>query len=1527
MILLLLFSSNWVSVFASPNSHENRQQAAMPAAEAGTTAPTAPTGLTINDNIRPLEVEGTPQFGWYPQDVDENEIQTAYQIQVNVEKDGSLVWDSGKVVSSEMQYISYTGAISLTSDTSYTWRVKTWDRTDLESPWSEYARFDMGIGDSEWGGASWIRRITTGNDSTEDYTLARKQVTVGSSPVIRARAYVATMGQYELYVNGESVYRGDSFTYPGEGYYQSSDITDLVTPGGDLAIGVLYHYWVCTCQGRANGPACSTTLAAASVISATTVKVASIAPMDVGDSVNIDTGTNLEQRTITAIGTAGSGGTGVTLNAPLSKAHASNAAFVSLAGPSALLVRIVVDHQDGSQDVFVSDGTWKVTKATQYTNATLTYRNSDAGDRVERYDARKEISGWNTAGFDDSGWSAPYVIGTHPRPVNTLRDSFSHVSGGEHRLGYKTVRPETITRLSDGTIVADFGAVISAMPVLTFTSGISGTAMAITTTYRLNNTTLSTAVSSGDSNIPMSGQSATTQLSVGNIGDTNIKVGSVSTFKVGDKVAVGTGTDQEIVTLTGVGTAGSSTTLLVSSAISATNIKVASVSGMAAGNTLYIDTGSNLETAVISGSVGTAGSSGTLAAAVAASATTLTTRLSVSSGYTLYVDTGANQEIVTVSAVSGGTTKTVTFTPALTKAHASGATLVYPGTGVNLTAALTKAHASAAIIVNQSSLGTGITFTPAFTKAHTYGSVVQDLRVTGFSIGDTITVDAPGDNAGTSTSGNPEVRTIANIIPTGTSGQVYVVLDSPLTSAHSSGVLIEGSRAGTTSLDTQGSTMTWYYTQKDGEQRAQAFTYWGWRYLQINPYGQTLSDEDIAAVLQHSATDDAKRASFHSSNTTLDAVFEMMMRSGIYSSEETFLDTPTREKGQFLGDTVDITYAIMSGFGERDATQRAIKEIIYSGAHSWKATSSYCSSAPCSYSSLSTPGRLNAVYPNGDNMRDIPDYTLMFPEWVMRYYLMTGDKAMVEYAYPTMKAVADYVKTYEATSGTGAGLVYNLYGGSGDYQYGIIDWPSGMRYGYTSTKNSSRTLHNAEAVGAFNDTAWAASLLGYDADVTTYTTYADDLKTTINNTLWLTTTLRYSDAYLSTGSLATNTAMHAQTFPIYYGVAPESQYEQLGEWIDSQGMKQGPMTLYKLLKALAIVDRPDTIVNLLSDPTIDGPAQGMAAGGTYMWEEWDPTGSNSFSHGWGSWGLASILEDLLGVQVTSPGAAAIKIAPPDKGLDYANGSMWTQRGMVDVNWESDTCDFSLTVDIPVNITATVYLPPVSCSDDIYLHVDGDSESRTMDGDLTVIENVGSGTHTFTLGTDTYAPKTTAHLSPATVNGFFASIPTLSFTAKDGDSGVMDIQFSIDSNSNIYYTQPISVTGDGTHTIDYFATDKASNVEATQTLSLTVDTVDPTVDAGGPYQVTDGSSVTLRATGSDFTSGVAGYAWDLDNNGSFETPGQSVPLASTALGGAEMITVTVKVSDYAGHSATDLATVSLSENDYSTILYLPMIVKQ
>ncbi len=84
---------------------------------------------------------------------------------------------------------------------------------------------------------------------------------------------------------------------------------------------------------------------------------------------------------------------------------------------------------------------------------------------------------------------------------------------------------------------------------------------------------------------------------------------------------------------------------------------------------------------------------------------------------------------------------------------------------------------------------------------------------------------------------------------------------------------------------------------------------------------------------------------------------------------------------------------------------------------------------------------------------------------------------------------------------------------------------------------------------------------------------------------------------------------------------------------------------------------------------------------------------------------------------------------------------------------------------------------------------------------------------------------------------------------------------------------------------------------------------PTVEAGGPYTVDEGSSVMLTATGTDPEGQPLTYAWDLDNNGTFETPGQIVTFAG--VDGPATLTVSVQVTDNGGLSAVTSATITVN----------------
>ncbi len=94
---------------------------------------------------------------------------------------------------------------------------------------------------------------------------------------------------------------------------------------------------------------------------------------------------------------------------------------------------------------------------------------------------------------------------------------------------------------------------------------------------------------------------------------------------------------------------------------------------------------------------------------------------------------------------------------------------------------------------------------------------------------------------------------------------------------------------------------------------------------------------------------------------------------------------------------------------------------------------------------------------------------------------------------------------------------------------------------------------------------------------------------------------------------------------------------------------------------------------------------------------------------------------------------------------------------------------------------------------------------------------------------------------------------------------------------------------------------------------------PTASAGGPYAVAEGGSVTLSATGSDAEGDALTYAWDLDGNGTYETPGQTAVFSADD--GPATPTVSVRVSDGSA-SATSTATVNVSNVDPTATFNAP-----
>ncbi|MBN2505880.1 MAG: family 78 glycoside hydrolase catalytic domain [Verrucomicrobia bacterium] len=118
-------------------------------------------------------------------------------------------------------------------------------------------------------------------------------------------------------------------------------------------------------------------------------------------------------------------------------------------GSPKLICQLEVDHPDGSRTVVASDGSWK------WTHGPIQFSCTFGG---EDYDARAALPGWDSPGYDATGWLA--ATATHG-PGGRLRSEI--VEPIQAMITYKPVH---ITSAGDGIWIYDLGQNFSGWPVL-----------------------------------------------------------------------------------------------------------------------------------------------------------------------------------------------------------------------------------------------------------------------------------------------------------------------------------------------------------------------------------------------------------------------------------------------------------------------------------------------------------------------------------------------------------------------------------------------------------------------------------------------------------------------------------------------------------------------------------------------------------------------------------------------------------------------------------------------------------------------------------------------------------------------------------------------------------------------------------------------------------------------------------------------------------------------------------------------------
>jgi alpha-L-rhamnosidase len=208
------------------------------------------SNLTCEYQTNPLGIDvRRPRLSWQLESDQRGTRQTAYRILAASSETalsgGSLLWDSGKLMSNQSTHIPYEGP-GLVSGQRVYWKVSVWDESGREaesaSSWWEMGLLERTDWQGQWIGAPFMG----GPRTTSPVPYLRKEFRI-TKQVVSARLYATALGLYECYLNGLRI--GDALLTPGwtdynkRVQYQVYDVTDLIQSGTNACGAILGDGW------------------------------------------------------------------------------------------------------------------------------------------------------------------------------------------------------------------------------------------------------------------------------------------------------------------------------------------------------------------------------------------------------------------------------------------------------------------------------------------------------------------------------------------------------------------------------------------------------------------------------------------------------------------------------------------------------------------------------------------------------------------------------------------------------------------------------------------------------------------------------------------------------------------------------------------------------------------------------------------------------------------------------------------------------------------------------------------------------------------------------------------------------------------------------------------------------------------------------------------------------------------------------------------------------------------------------------
>jgi hypothetical protein len=311
-----------------------------------------------------------------------------------------------------------------------------------------------------------------------------------------------------------------------------------------------------------------------------------------------------------------------------------------------------------------------------------------------------------------------------------------------------------------------------------------------------------------------------------------------------------------------------------------------------------------------------------------------------------------------------------------------------------------------------------------------------------------------------------------------------------------------------------------------------------------------------------------------------------------------------------------------------------------------------------------------------DGFRDSPEWGSSFVIVPWQQYQFTGDLELLRRYYDGMKRYVSYLGSESKD-----GIVSH---GLGDW-YDIGPNPPGF---------SQLTPNSLTATAFYYYDTWilahAAALLQRTDDAMKFADQARTIRAAFNDRFFNPTNHVYA-----TGSQCAN------AIPLVMNICEPENRDAVAHAIvadvrrHGNAITAGDVGYRYLLRALAESGRSDVIFDMNNQSDKPGYGFQLKMGATSLTEAWDANRADSQDH----FMLGQITEwfysDLAGLACDpdGPGFKKIIIRPQPVGdLAWVKASYNSVHGRISCEWHKTHSSFSLNLSIPINTTATIFLP-------------------------------------------------------------------------------------------------------------------------------------------------------------------------------------------------------------------------------------------